>query len=781
LRGRRLGLFLVLLLFTVLLNNLLWLRFPTARVLPPPGVPTEPPAPSVPLLGSLTIFMAAMLFDAGPAMVAGLVAGLVRGGLDSSRVFAPPELAVFGLIVGLLLHQSYQGRDWRLLRWPLVAGVVGAGCHWALLWAGVYSAIGGSSLSALDYTRSLMLASVGAVAVDGLLGGLLTQGLYLLAPQLKPKLTGVLTPPHLRSMNRRLLLALIPLTLVMVVVIFSAVTTAAVRESINQVVDGMVRSANSASETIPLLFNTGQELLKRFAAADELRSSNPEVRQRVLEADLRLGAYGPFFSQLILYDLDRKPTNHYPQDGPTPELSPEEDMLLRRTLSFGSPERSHVFATQDGHLISFIVVVEDENKKPYGALVGRSRLSVNPMVDNLLSSLEGPEGSDSGFIVDERGQIAFHPDGTYLLQTRSIDLECPEISGISAQVRAQAQGRACQDLASDGTRRLIYFMPVEAMGNWMAVITYPYEVVLDRATRVSGQVLLILLMVTGVLAVAVPWLTSRLTRPLQLLSTAARGIADGQLENQVTLTGEDEVGQLGRAFEQMRLSLKGRLDDLSLLLRVSQAVSSNLDLTTGIPTILEGALQATDARIARLILLDERGAPQMVMAHGEGSSRVTALDRAMARLGRRGEPVRIERVAAARGPIEPGLAAPDIRAVIAVPMRSKDHDVGVMWLGYGEAHQFSDTEVDFLSTLASQAAVAVENARLFQSAEGGRGRLAAILESTSDAVIRRSVRHRFKDEQRETHHGSGARGKGHSPANGSNGPRCPPNRRGAFA
>jgi PAS domain S-box-containing protein len=85
--------------------------------------------------------------------------------------------------------------------------------------------------------------------------------------------------------------------------------------------------------------------------------------------------------------------------------------------------------------------------------------------------------------------------------------------------------------------------------------------------------------------------------------------------------------------------------------------------------------------------------------------------------------------------MEPGLAGPDIRAVIVVPMRSKDHDVGVMWLGYGEAHQFSDTEVDFLSTLASQAAVAVENARLFQATEGGRRRLAAILESTSDAVI----------------------------------------------
>jgi PAS domain S-box-containing protein len=733
--GRQWTLFLALLLCTIPLNNLLWLRFPTTGILPPPGVPTGPPAPSVPLLGSLTIFLAGALFGAGPAMVTGLVAGLVRGGLDSSRVFAPLELAAFGFIVGFLLHQAYRGRDWWLLRQPLVAGLFGAGCHWALLWIGVYAATAGSSLTALDYTRSLMVASAGAVALDGLFNGLLVQGLYGIVPGLKPSATRLFTAPHLRSMNRRLLAALIPLTLVMILAMFSAVTTAAIDEATNQVVDRMVRSANSASEMVPLLFNSGQELLNRFASAEELHSPDPALVQQALDADLKIGLYGPFFSQLILLNSEGNPVSYYPETDAPPELAPEEVALLDRTLRFGSPERSHVFAINGEHLISFIAPVEDENSQPRGALVGRSRLSVNPTVNNILSSLAGPEGADAGFILDERGHIAFHPDEAYLGQPRSIDPGCPEISGISRQVQVQAQGRACQDLAFDGTRRLVYYSPVEAIGDWTVVITYPYEVVLDRATRISGQLLLILIGVAAVLVVAVPWVTSRMTRPLQLLATAARTIAAGQLDKEVTLTGEDEVGQLGRAFEQMRSSLKDRLEDLSLLLRVSQAVSSNLDVTQGIPIILEGALQATDARFARLILLDEQGDPQFVMARGESRGLVTALDRAMVHLGRRGRPVRIENIAEARGLIDPGLVSPDTKALIAMPMRSKDHAVGVMWLGYDEVHQFSGTEVDFLSTLASQAAVALENARLFEAAEGGRRRLAAILESTDDAVI----------------------------------------------
>jgi PAS domain S-box-containing protein len=76
-----------------------------------------------------------------------------------------------------------------------------------------------------------------------------------------------------------------------------------------------------------------------------------------------------------------------------------------------------------------------------------------------------------------------------------------------------------------------------------------------------------------------------------------------------------------------------------------------------------------------------------------------------------------------------------IKSVIALPVRTKDQVPAVMWVGYGEVRQFEPSEVDLLSTLASQTAVLVENARLFQAAEGGRRRLAAILASTTDAVL----------------------------------------------
>src|SRR5690606_2682964 len=76
-----------------------------------------------------------------------------------------------------------------------------------------------------------------------------------------------------------------------------------------------------------------------------------------------------------------------------------------------------------------------------------------------------------------------------------------------------------------------------------------------------------------------------------------------------------------------------------------------------------------------------------------------------------------------------------LAALIAIPMHARDRYRGVFWLGYTEPHEFSQLEINFLTTLAGQASVVAENTLLFANAEGGRRRLLAVLSSTSDAVI----------------------------------------------
>ena len=104
------------------------------------------------------------------------------------------------------------------------------------------------------------------------------------------------------------------------------------------------------------------------------------------------------------------------------------------------------------------------------------------------------------------------------------------------------------------------------------------------------------------------------------LLRASQDIAGGQLTTSIEPQGDDEIGRLGHAFGQMQLSLKRRLDELSLLLLVSQDVSKSIDLGQGMPTVLRGALRGTGAAGARIVVLNPAGRQPLTYAEGPASA-----------------------------------------------------------------------------------------------------------------------------------------------------------------
>ena len=287
----------------------------------------------------------------------------------------------------------------------------------------------------------------------------------------------------------------------------------------------------------------------------------------------------------------------------------------------------------------------------------------------------------------------------------------------------------------DNTRELIYYLPVEGYP-WTVVIRLPYDVVLEQARQIAVPLLFLQALLGGGLVIIIPLVTGWLTRPLAQLAVAADHIAEGDLTQPVQVPGDDEVARVGDAFEDMRVRLKDRLDDLSLLLQISQEVSATLELPQGMSFILEGALEAVNAQTARIVLLSADGLPQMVISRGEPREGLGALDRALATATKdKKKPMIVENLSRAKTLGQAEVLNGSIKAVMVLPVRTKDRVTAVMWIGYEEARQFKTSEIDLLTTLASQTAVLVENARLFQSAEGGRRRLAAILTSTTDAIL----------------------------------------------
>ena len=86
----------------------------------------------------------------------------------------------------------------------------------------------------------------------------------------------------------------------------------------------------------------------------------------------------------------------------------------------------------------------------------------------------------------------------------------------------------------------------------------------------------------------------------------------------------------------------------------------------------------------------------------------------------------------------PGLDLGDFRTAIGVPMLREGVPIGVLALTRKEVHPFTDKQIELVTTFADQAAIAIENVRLFESVEARTRELAASLEdlrTTQDRLV----------------------------------------------
>ncbi|MBC8509473.1 MAG: HAMP domain-containing protein [Chloroflexi bacterium] len=262
------------------------------------------------------------------------------------------------------------------------------------------------------------------------------------------------------------------------------------------------------------------------------------------------------------------------------------------------------------------------------------------------------------------------------------------------------------------------------------------------ALDIAAPILIMICLLIGVAIMLMRLSLGVITSSIKSLTGEAERIAQGQLDHVLAQGGVDEAGRLRNAFEKMRSSLKARLDELNYLLLVSQSVASNLEITEALRPILDSSLTigASSARIALTpdVVPDATPNGKMTSRYGAGedTNALSFYDDQLLDIMKNHDKGRIVLNNPARTPLlsfEKGV--PRMGSLTAVALYHERTYYGVLWVAYTDHHKFTDQEVQFITTLGGQAALAAANAHLFMTAEFERERLAAILASTPDPVL----------------------------------------------
>jgi sigma-B regulation protein RsbU (phosphoserine phosphatase) len=182
------------------------------------------------------------------------------------------------------------------------------------------------------------------------------------------------------------------------------------------------------------------------------------------------------------------------------------------------------------------------------------------------------------FIISKTGRFLAYPDASKVMKTMLQDVS-PELAGM---MRSGEEGfhRMHEPLRNEDA--WIAFAPVEA-GELALALVYPKkEVLADAFALQKEQLALGILGLIGLFG-ALIFVARSISKPIQQLAGAAQLVADGDLEQRLSVTAPtEEVRDLMNAFNKMTRDLQMRMQELRYTTTVKERFEGELNAARSI-------------------------------------------------------------------------------------------------------------------------------------------------------------------------------------------------------
>jgi signal transduction histidine kinase len=219
----------------------------------------------------------------------------------------------------------------------------------------------------------------------------------------------------------------------------------------------------------------------------------------------------------------------------------------------------------------------------------------------------------------------------------------------------------------------------------------------------------------------------------------------GNYQHQVLIRFVRGVSNMAQLTEELTVTQQ-RFSQLGLLYQVGQTMASTFDLTKLLNDTLQLTTRVIDAAASVLALVDEQS-NELVFEVARGTEKVVvprrriSLDEGIAGwVAAHGEPVILNDVSkdsrfSQKADVHVGSLT---RSIVAVPLQIKGKTIGVLEsLNKLSSDGFDEEDLRLMLTLSTQAAIAIENARLYQSLRAERDRIIQVQEDVRKELARK--------------------------------------------